>query len=129
MFDKTTGTKGQGNVGVAAAILYFAKQGCTVSVPLNDSQDYDLVVDLNNELKKVQVKTTKYKSEYGVYQVSVKSAGGTNGGIYGRVCDGSADLLYVLCQDSTQYLIPREFFKDKRNHISLGQLVEKFKVY
>lgn len=52
MFDKTIGTKGQGNVGIAAAILYFTKQGCTVSVPLNDSQDYDLVVDLNNELKK-----------------------------------------------------------------------------
>jgi hypothetical protein len=129
MFDKTTGTKGQGNVGVAAAILYFSKQGFTVSVPLNDSQDYDLVVDLQDGLKKVQVKTTKFKSEYGRYQVSVKSAGGTNGGIYARVCEGSADLLYVLCEDCTQYLIPKEFFKDKRSSITLGELVEQFKVY
>ena len=35
----------------------------TVSIPLNDTQDYNLVIDKNNELKTVQVKATDCKTE------------------------------------------------------------------
>ena len=126
MFDKTTGTKGQGNVGVTAAILYFAKQGNTISIPLNDSQEYDLVVDMNGKLNKVQVKTTKYSTEHGVYQASLVSSGGSKREVYHRVCESQCDLLFVLCENNTQYLIPRDVFTKNIKSINLGKNVEQF---
>jgi hypothetical protein len=126
MFNKTTGTKGQGNVGVAAAILYFAKQGNTISIPLNDSQEYDLVVDIDGKLNKVQVKTTKYSTEHSVYQVSLVSSGGSKREVYHRVSESQCDLLFVLCEDSTQYLIPRDVFIQNTKSINLGKNAEKF---
>ena len=128
MFDKTIGTKGQGNVGIAAAILYFTKQGCTISIPLNDSQEYDLVVDIHGMLNKVQVKTTKYLTKYGVYQVSLKSSGGSSRSIYHRVSESDCDLLFILCSNSDQYLIPRNIFVQNQNSLNLTKELEEFKV-
>lgn len=126
MFDKTIGTKGQGNVGIAAAILYFTKQGCTVSLPLNDAQEYDLVVEIDGKLNKVQVKTTKYLTEHDIYQVSLVSSGGSKREVYHRVAESFCDLLFVVCANNTQYLIPRDFFITKRKSINLGKNVEQF---
>ena len=39
-----------GNAGLAMAIAYFGSNGYTVSVPLNDTQDYDLVVDMGGSV-------------------------------------------------------------------------------
>lgn len=126
MFNKTTGTKGQGNVGIAAAILYFAKQGSIISIPLNDSQEYDLIVDTDGKLNKVQVKTTKYSTEHGVYQVSLVSSGGSKREVYHRVSESKCDLLFVLCEDGTQYLIPRDIFIQNIKSINLGKNTEQF---
>jgi hypothetical protein len=38
-------TKDIGNIGLGEAIAYFTGAMMTVSVPLNDSQPYDLIVD------------------------------------------------------------------------------------
>ena len=61
-----------GNASLGTAIGYFANIGCTVSIPLNDTQDYDLLVDFDGNIKKVQVKGTSFKTNYGIYQVSLK---------------------------------------------------------
>lgn len=106
MFNNCTTTKQQGNIGIAHAMLYFSKQGYTISVPVNDSQDYDLVVDINNTLHKVQVKTSSQLSSYGVHIVSVKSSGGTNGKVYGTVASSSATYLYVLHSNGESWFIP-----------------------
>ena len=64
----------QGTYGVGSAINYFTSMGWTVYVPINDSQDHDLVVEEKSILKKVQVKTTKFipkGSNY--YQVELQT--------------------------------------------------------
>jgi hypothetical protein len=120
MFTKCKTTKDQGNIGLASAIAYFSKQCYTISVPLNDSQDYDLVVDMDNVLHKVQVKTTKYKEPSGNYCVTLKSSGGTTGGIYGRVGESSCTLLFILCGNGDTYIVPRDAYKDLRSSMTLG---------
>ena len=70
--------KQKGNTSLAIAIAYYVSNGYTISVPLNDTQDYDLIIDKANHLKKVQVKSTSCKTKYGTYQVSLKSCGGSN---------------------------------------------------
>lgn len=121
MFTKCKTTKDQGNIGIAAAISYFTSQCYTVSIPINDSQDYDLVVDIENVLHKVQVKTTKYKEPSGNYQATLKSSGGTKGEVYGRVADGECSLLFILCENSDMYLIPKSVFQNLRAAITLGE--------
>ena len=39
--------KQKGNCGLGMAIAYFSTNGYTVSIPLNDTQDYDLIVEKN----------------------------------------------------------------------------------
>ena len=47
-----------GDIGEAMAIADFTKAGFGVSKPLSDNLRYDLIVDINNILYRVQVKTT-----------------------------------------------------------------------
>ena len=37
--------KEKGNSGLGMAIAYFSTNGYVVSIPLNDTQDYDLVIE------------------------------------------------------------------------------------
>lgn len=48
-----------GSIGEAVAIAEFAKRGIPVSKPITDNLPYDLIIDVNNILYKVQCKTTK----------------------------------------------------------------------
>ena len=99
--------KEKGNAGLAMGIAYFASNGCVVSIPLNDTQDYDFVVEKDNEFKKVQCKSTGSKNPSGTYKVKLSSYGGANGGTYyGTVKDGSADILFVLVENGDKYVIP-----------------------
>ena len=87
--------KQQGNIALTHAIHYFTKKQNIVSLPINDSQDYDLIVDIDSTLCKVQVKSTIQVSRCNIPTVSVKSSGGTYGKIYGNVKTSSANLLYI----------------------------------
>lgn len=48
-----------GDIGESVAIMKFIKNGFTVSKPLSNNSRYDLIVEKNNILYKVQVKTTQ----------------------------------------------------------------------
>ena len=65
--------KNKGRAGLSLAIAYFGCNGYTVSLPLNDTQDYDLIVDDGKKLYKVQVKATGQKKENGNYICSLRT--------------------------------------------------------
>lgn len=111
-----------GNAGLSLAIAYFGSNGYTVSIPMNDTQDYDLVVDNGEGLKSVQVKATTYQRKNNFYTVNLKSTGGTNGGIYKRVSDTEIDILFVVCGNKDLFLIPKE----ELTNISTVTLNEKY---
>ena len=119
--------KEKGNLGIGIAIAYFTTNSYTVSIPLNDTQDYDLVVEKDNVFKTVQVKTTGCKTKYGSYQVALKSCGGTKGRAYKTVIDTNIDLLFVVSTDLSMYLIPKEKIKN-RTTLNLCKEYEKYKV-
>jgi hypothetical protein len=102
----------QGNVGLGIAISWFTMKGCIVSIPLNDIQEYDLVVDFGDcKPKLIQVKTTITK-ERSKYKVQLK----TNGKSFKY---NRSDYLFVVDGDGTKYLIPREEIKSS-SAIALG---------
>lgn len=88
--------KEKGNSGLGMAIAYFTTKGYTVSIPLNDTQDYNLVVERHNKLYTVQVKATGCKTKCNVYQVSLKSCGGTKGREYKTVVNTNVDYIFIL---------------------------------
>lgn len=129
MFKKCKNTKAQGNIGMAEAIAYFVRLGYTVSIPLNDSQEYDLVVDIDNLLSKIQVKTTRAKTAYGIYTVQLRNTGGTSGIVNSRICDSSnIDYLFILTEESTKYLIPFTDVEHLTNSLNLGEKYTKYVV-
>lgn len=119
--------KEKGNTSLGIAIAYYASNGYTVSIPLNDTQDYDLIVDKDNVLKKVQVKSTACKTKYGNYQVALKSCGGTKGKTYKTVIKTNIDELFILTGDLNMYILPIEELKNKST-LNICEKYQKYKV-
>lgn len=127
MFTNCKNTKAQGNIGLGEAIAYFLRQGITVSVPINDSQDYDLVADIDGLLSKVQVKTTRSKSEYEIYKVNLRNTGGSSGKVNSRLCESTnIDYIFILTEQGIKYLIPFIDIENNTNSINLGIKWEEF---
>lgn len=118
----------QGLLGLTDAIRWFGSLGWSISVPLIDSQPYDLVVDDGQRLHRVQVKTTTRRSPYGVYVVQLETRGGNQSFNTGKPFDpGACDLLYVLTDARTRYLIPTAEITSK-TALSLGRKVSTYRL-
>lgn len=117
--------KEKGNTSLGMAIAYFTSQGYAVSIPLNDTQDYDLIVERDKILQTVQVKSSGCKTKSNYYQVALKSCGGTKGTTYKTFKDTSVDLLFIFLKDFSMYLIPAH----KINNSSTITLTDKYNCY
>lgn len=97
----------QGNLGLSKAIEYFTSNGIRVSIPLNDTQKYDLVADIDNKLYRISVKTTRYIS-YGHFVVQLRNTGGARVGSVRKVPfdNTSCDYLFVYCSNEKIFLVP-----------------------
>ena len=98
----------KGRAGMAMAIAYFGANGYTVSIPLNDTQWYDLIVEKNGEFKTVQCKATGSADN----AISIKSAGGTKGTVYDTVLNHPVDYLFCLDGEMHMYVIPVQDLRD-----------------
>lgn len=121
-------SKAKGNVGLGVAIGWFCRNGYIVCVPLTDSQDYDLVVDIKGVLQKVQVRTTFSKARTGVYQVGLRVLGGNSkrNFVHKRGDELVYDFLFVYA-NGTMYFIPRSEIKNTSS-ITLCEKYKKFVV-
>ena len=120
--------KHTGNSGLGLVIAYFMGCGYAVSIPINDTQNYDLVVEIGGVLKKVSVKTTNFKTKYGVYQLHLRNTGGTNGRVYSRVVEQDIDLIAGVTGDQEIYIIPKSDIQNT-NSINLGNQAKKYKCW
>lgn len=109
--------KEKGNSGLGMAIAYFTTKGYIVSIPLNDTQDYDLIVEKNAKLQRVQVKSTGCIGKGGNYQVALKSCGGTRGKTYKTIIDTNVELIFILTE------------KKEINNVSTLSLCDKYGKY
>ena len=114
----------RGDKGLAIAISYYVEHGCCVSLPLNDSQDYDIVVDTGG-LEKIQIKTTTYIHQAkGIYVVSLCS-----GRVKKKVEDCGYNTLFIANDQDDIWIIPREdLIHVKSDKLGLGTKYNKYKV-
>ena len=119
----------QGNMGLSKAIDYFTSHQIPISIPMNDTQKYDLVIDLNNELKKVQVKTSRYQAKSGGYEVQLKNSGGAVKNYKIRLFDNnSCDYLFILTGADKLYLIPSNIVTAKNSIVVGGNRYNEYEV-
>lgn len=119
--------KEKGNTSLGIAIAYYSSNGYTVSIPLNDTQDYDLIVDKDNVLKKIQVKSTSCKTKHGNYQVALKSCGGTKGKTYKTIIETNIDDLFILTEDLQIYILPIEEIQNKST-LNICSKYDKYRI-
>jgi hypothetical protein len=111
--------KDKGRAGLSAAIAYFGMNGYNVSIPLNDTQDYDLVVEKDGQFQRVQCKATG--SQDGKIDFRVTS-GNKNGKTVGNLKNSNIEILFCLNQNQTMFLIPFEdILQSNKNAIYLRE--------
>ena len=119
----------QGNLGLGKAIEYFVSHNIPVSIPLNDTQSYDLVADFNGKLQRVQVKTSR-ATENGIsYAVQLRNTGGNRTGNARQVAfdNNSSDYLFIYTANEKIYLIPCQDI-DVKNSICVGNKYTEYEV-
>ena len=121
-------TKEKGNIGIASAILYYTQNRNTVSIPLNDSQNYDLVVDIDTFLYKVQVKFTASKAESGNYVVSLRSISGSSRQEYSTLKDTDVDILFIVTDSGLLVEIPVIDINQKSMLTLTNDIINKYSV-
>lgn len=93
----------KGRIGLSMAINYFTLKGYTISLPLNDTQWYDMIIEKDGIFSTVQCKCTG--TENG--EINLRSTGGTKGTIYDNVLNYSElDYLFCVDKDLHMFLIP-----------------------
>ena len=102
---KENNRKQIGRIGLSMAINYFTCQGYTVSIPMNDTQWYDLVIEKDGIFNTVQCKATQTEKD----EIDLRSTGGTKGTVYDNVTDHSElDYLFCVNKDFKMWCIPLE---------------------
>ena len=93
-----------GRIGLSNAINYFTLQGYTVSLPLNDTQWYDLIIEKEGILQTVQCKATQTSDN----KISLRNMGGTKGIQYDNIINhiDHLDFLFCVDKDLNMWLIP-----------------------
>lgn len=106
----------QGNMGLGKAIEYFTSQGYPVCLPLNDTQKYDLIVDMHGFLYRVQVKTSRRRASQSAYLFTLCNTGGSSGKHKMRpFSKRECDLLFLYDADDRTFLVPTRMLDGKNN--------------
>lgn len=89
-----------GDVGEQYAALMFSKKNCVVSKPLTNNARYDLVVEINNKLYRVQVKSTESVKD-GKMIFATKTTNYTKGSWSSNHYSlNEVDMFFLYCQEN-----------------------------
>jgi hypothetical protein len=115
-------SKKQGDAGLGQAIAYFTMKGYDVALPLTDSADWDMIVEIDNTLKRVQVKTSsQIRGNVAIVDASVKGGNRSFSKPSKTISDQHWDLIFVHhLITGQQALIPKEALTTS-GQISLGK--------
>ena len=122
-------SKQKGDLAVAKAIAFYMENENEVLLPIGDKRPYDLVVEVDNELKKVQCKYTSSKTKYNRYQVPLRVMGGNQSYLTARSYKkGDFDVLFVLTASGDLYAIPSHITNKLKCYIVLGEKCKEYKI-
>ena len=114
-------SKKQGDAGLGQAISYFTMEGYEVALPLTESAEWDLIVEIEGFLKRVQVKTSsQMRGNVAVVDASTKG-GNQSFSTKKNIQDQHWDLIFIYHLETKQRaLIPKEVLTTS-GQINLGK--------
>lgn len=123
MCKKKFDRKQTGRIGLTMAINYFTLQGYTISLPINDTQWYDLIVEKDNKFLTVQCKATM-RDDNGI---DFRCTGGTKGKVFDNILNHPIDILFCVNKDLKCWSIPFIDVKNSNVHntIYLRETISK----
>lgn len=100
-------TKQKGDIAAGRAIAYFLSHGYEVCLPIGDKRNYDLIVEKDNVLKRVQVKYAGIYAQRGKCQAALRVMGGNQSFFSSKKYpDDAFELLFVHTERGADYLLP-----------------------
>lgn len=95
-------TQKKGDLAVAQAIATFTRLGHDVAVPITESASYDLILDCDEGLKRVQVRYTScHRGQVDLRRIHSNGSGY----VVKKTRPDAYDWLYVLNDRGDQYLL------------------------
>ena len=99
--------KEKGDLAVAQAISYFMSNGYEVCLPIGDKRPYDLVVEQDGVLFRVQIKYAGLYKGTGKHIAALRTMGGNQSYHSAKkYLDTDFDLLFVYVENGKKFLIP-----------------------
>ena len=99
--------KDKGDLAVANAITYFMSNGYEVCLPIGDKKPYDLVVEQDGNLFRVQVKYAGYYTGAGRHKAALRTMGGNQSFYTAKKYKKSDfDLLFIFVANGRKFLLP-----------------------
>ena len=96
----------RGDVNELRCILDFQSRGFYCSIPFSGSCHYDVVVDINNKLYRIQCKSSTFHEEDGALRMyATKATTNTKGTKYSCYSDEEIDFFYTSWNEYS-FLIP-----------------------
>ena len=104
-------TKQKGDIAESVIISEFIKNNISVSIPFGDNDKYDLIVELNNQFKSVQIKNGRF--ENGKIIADIRHRIGKDRINYSTYSD-KVDFIAIYCDyNDSCYLIDLKTFGNK----------------
>jgi hypothetical protein len=119
-------SKKQGDAGLGQAIAYFTKLGHNVAIPLTDSADWDIIVEIDDALMKVQVKTSiQMRDIIEVFEANVKG-GNKSASTNKTIQEQDWDLIFLHHLVTGRQALIQKSALTTKGQINLG---DKYKEY
>ena len=119
--------KEQGDTCEAFAIFYYTSLGCIVSKPLTQSPYYDLIVDTDGVLKKVECKSSRFKNNPKSYTVALGTTGGNQSWnkVVKKIDAKKVDEIFILDGDGNYYIYNSKDL-DGRRTVNVNNTLKSF---
>ena len=119
----------QGDLGELSAMEWLVGQGARIYMPVFHSPDVDVIAELDDQLFRVQVKTTTYSRDER-WCVQVATCGGNQSwtGKVKHLDPRRYDLLFVLTGDGRRWCIPSHAVEGTTSIVLGGPKYSEFEV-
>ncbi len=100
-------TKQKGDVAIGQAISHYLATGYEVCLPIGDKRHYDLLIERDGCVSRVQVKYAGLYPSRKVCRAALRITGGNQSfGYAKKYADDAFDVLFVYTAKGQQYSIP-----------------------
>jgi hypothetical protein len=109
-------TKVKGDISEAKALLEFQKRNIPVAIPWGDKERYDMIIELNNQFYRIQVKTANEEENDGTVKCYTRSSHDHTTHKNYFTYDGQVDyfVFYNMKRDAVA-IVPIEDVKDQQS--------------